>query len=163
MASGSRSGGNDNPDYFVSGNEGPTPPAPNSDVKVTAILEQLVRSNEQMAKSHEAQLTMHAQIASQTAKSHEARLTMQAQIASILQVQSQLQAQMHAPPVPPVQPQHNVETQVVVQPKEKDPNILFEQFQKRGAIEFYGTKDVMQAHEWLQHIDDVFDTMVCTQ
>ncbi|XXG63100.1 hypothetical protein AAC387_Pa05g1361 [Persea americana] len=89
MASGSRSGGNDNSDYVMSGNEGPTPPTPNSDVRFTAILEQLVSSNE-------------------------AQLNMQAQVASILQVQSQLQAQMQTPPVPPVQQQHNVGTHVVV-------------------------------------------------
>ena len=77
MASGSRSGGNDNPDYVVSGNEGPTPLTSNSNARFTAILEQLVESNE-------------------------VELNMQAQIASILQVQKQFQAQMQTPPVPPV-------------------------------------------------------------
>ena len=83
------------------------------------------------------------------AKSHEAQLSMQAQIAFISQVQSQLQAYMQTPLVPPVQQQHNVQTQVVVQHKENDPNVLFEQFRKRGATKFYGTEDVMQADEWL--------------
>lgn len=55
---------------------------------------------------------------------------------------------MQAPPVPPVSQQQNVETQVVLQPKEKDPNILFEQLRKRGAAEFNVTEDVMQADEW---------------
>ena len=103
----------------MSGNEGLTPPTPSSDARVVAILEQLVRSNEQMAKSHEAQLTM------------------QAHIASILQVQSQLQAHVQAPSAPPVQQQHNVETQVVVQPKEKDPNVLFEQLERDHRILWY--------------------------
>lgn len=60
MASGSGSRGNqnDNPDYVISGNEGPipTPLIPNSDARFVAILEQL-------AKSHEAQLNMQTQIA----------------------------------------------------------------------------------------------------
>ena len=52
---------------------------------------------------------------------------------------------------------------MVVQSKEKDPNILFEQFRKREATEFHGTEDVLQADEWIQHTEDVFDTIVCTQ
>ena len=131
MTSGPISGDNDNLD--LSG----TPPTPTSYARMTAILEQLVRS-------HEAQVSMQAKRSEQMAKSHEAQLSMQAQIASILQVQSQLQTQMQTPLVPPVRQQHNVETQVVVQHKEKDPNVLYEQFKKRGAIEFYGTEDVMQ-------------------
>ena len=59
-------------------------PVSDMDTRMTAILEQLVRSNEQMAKSHEAQMGM------------------QAQITSLLQVQSQLQAQMQAAPVVPL-------------------------------------------------------------
>ena len=51
----------------------------------------------------------------------------------------------------------------MVQPKEKDPNILYKQLRKRGATEFHGTEDVMQADKWLEHIDDVFGTIVCTQ
>lgn len=97
------------------------------------------------------------------AKSHEAQMGMQAQIASMLQVQSQMQAQLHTPPVPPVQQHHNVGTQVVVQSKEKDHNVLYKQFKKRGATEFYGTEDVMKADEWLEYIEDVFGTIVCIQ
>ena len=73
-----------------------------------------------------------------------------------------MQAQLQTPLIPPIQQQHNVETQVVVRHKEKDPNVLFEQFRKRGATEFHGTEDVMQADEWLEYIEDVFDTIVCT-
>ena len=51
----------------------------------------------------------------------------------------------------------------MVQHKENDPNILYEQFRKRGAIDFHDTKDVMQADEWLEHINNVFGTIVCTQ
>ena len=29
-------------------------------------------------------------------------------------------------------------------------------------LEFYGTEDVMQGDEWLEHINDVFNTIVCT-
>ena len=88
---------------------------------------------------------------------------MQAQIASLLQVQSQLQAQMQAtPPLPPVQPSTQVGTQVVIQSKEKDPNVLYEQFRKRGAIEFRSTEDVLKADEWLEHIEVVFGTVTCT-
>ena len=52
---------------------------------------------------------------------------------------------------------------MVVQSKKKDPNIMYEQFRKRGATEFYGTEDAMKADEWLEHIEDVFGTVTCTQ
>ena len=51
----------------------------------------------------------------------------------------------------------------MVQSKEKDPNVLYKQFRKRGAIEFRGTEDVLKADEWLEHIEDVFGTVICTQ
>ena len=57
-------------------------------------------------------------------------MSMQAQIASLLHIQEQLQAQLQTPLIPPVQQQHNVETQVVVQPKEGDPNVLCGPFRK---------------------------------
>ena len=60
------------------------------------------------------------------AKSQEDQMGMQAQIAALLQMQNQMQAQLPAPPVPPVQPPPNIRTQVVVQSKEKDPNIIYE-------------------------------------
>ena len=108
-------------------------------------------------------MTMQAQHREQMAGNHEAQMGMQAQITSLLQVQSQMQAQMQTPPVPPVQLPPNVGTQVVVQSKKKDPNIMYEQFRKRGATEFYGTEDAMKADEWLEHIEDVFSTIICTQ
>ena len=63
MASGSGSG---NDDFIEVVNEGltPSPPILDADARFTAILEQLARSNEQMAKSHEAQMGMQAQMAS---------------------------------------------------------------------------------------------------
>ena len=48
-------------------------------------------------------------------------------------------------------------------PRKNDPNILYEQFRKRGATEFRDTEDVMQADEWLEHTGDVFGTIVCMQ
>ena len=48
---------------------------------------------------------------------------------------------------------------MVVQSKENDPNIMYEQFRKRGATEFYGTENVMKANEWLEHIEDVFSKL----
>eukprot|EP00268_Persea_americana_P004953 TRINITY_DN11633_c0_g3_i3.p2 TRINITY_DN11633_c0_g3~~TRINITY_DN11633_c0_g3_i3.p2 ORF type:complete len:111 (-),score=29.77 TRINITY_DN11633_c0_g3_i3:353-685(-) len=95
-------------------NEGLTtsPPISDADARMTVILEQLVRS-------HEAQVAMQAQHRERMAKSHEAQMGMQAQIASLLQMQNQMQAQLRTPPIPPVQPPSNVETQVVVQSKEK--------------------------------------------
>ena len=58
-------------------NEGstPSPPISNADDRMTAILEQLVRSNE-------AQVAMQAHHRKQMAKSHEAQMGMQALIAS---------------------------------------------------------------------------------
>ncbi|XXG59206.1 hypothetical protein AAC387_Pa04g1328 [Persea americana] len=123
MASGSGSG---NDDFNQVVNEGltPSPPVMDADVRFTAIQEQLVRN-------HETQVAMQAQQREQMAKSHEVKMGMQAQIASMLQVQSQMQAQLQTPPVSPIQPPPNVGTQVVVQSKEKDPNIFYEQFRKR--------------------------------
>ena len=64
-------------------NEGPTPSPPisDADARMTAILEQLIRSNE-------TQVAIQAQHREQMAKSHEPQMGMQAQIASLLQVQS---------------------------------------------------------------------------
>ena len=107
---------------------------------------------------------MQKQYREQIAKSHEAQMGMQAQITSLLQVQSQLQAQMQAAPqVPPVQPPINVGTQVVVQSKEKDHNVLYKQFRKIGATEFQVTEDVLKVDEWLEHIEDVFGTVTYSQ
>eukprot|EP00268_Persea_americana_P004950 TRINITY_DN11633_c0_g1_i1.p1 TRINITY_DN11633_c0_g1~~TRINITY_DN11633_c0_g1_i1.p1 ORF type:complete len:161 (-),score=24.43 TRINITY_DN11633_c0_g1_i1:461-943(-) len=71
MTSGSGSGNDD----FIKV-VAPSPPISDVDARFTAILEQLARSNEQMVKSHEAQMGM------------------QAQIASLLQVQNQIHAQL---------------------------------------------------------------------
>ena len=132
--------GSGNDDFIEVINEGliPCPPISDADARMTAILEQLV-------KSHEMQVAMQAQHREQIAKSHEAQMGMQAQITSLLQVQSQMQAQLQTPPVPPIQQPPNVGTQVVVQSKENDPNVLYEQFRKRGATEIYGTEDVLKA------------------
>ena len=70
---------------------------------------------------------------------------------------------MQASPLPPVQPPVNVGTQVVVQSNEKDPIVMYEQFRKRGATEFRDTKDVLKADEWLEHIEDVFGTVIYNQ
>ena len=106
---------------------------------------------------------MQEQHREQMAKSHEVQMGMQAHITSLLQAQSQLHAQVQEPPLPLVQPPTNVGIQVVIQSKEKDPNVLYEQFRKREATEFRGTKDVLKANEWLEHIEDVFGTVTCSQ
>ena len=70
----------------------PSPPISDADAQFTATLEQM-------------------------AKSHEAQMGMQAQIASMLQIQSQMQAQIPTPPILPVQQHPNVGMHVVVQSK----------------------------------------------
>ena len=77
-------------------NESTTPlPVSDADARMTAILEQLVRSNEaqvalqaqhreQLAKSQEPQAAMQEQHTEQMAKSHEAQMGMQAQITALL-------------------------------------------------------------------------------
>ena len=80
---------------------------------------------------------------------------MQTQIAVLLANQDQVQPQM------PVQP--NVGTQVVIQSKGKDPNALYDKFRKKGATKFSGKEDALQENEWLNHIVDVFETVVCDQ
>lgn len=89
----------------------------------------------------------------QMAKSNKNQVAMQTQIAALLVRQDQVQPQM------PVQP--NVGTQVVIQSKDKDPNALCEKFRKRGATKFSGKEDALQENEWLDHIKDVFETIVC--
>ena len=87
---------------------------------------------------------------------------MQAQIAAMLETQNQMQVQLQTPPLAPVQPPPIVPAQVVVQQKERDPNVLYEQIRKRGATEFHGTEGVIQADEWLEHIENVFEMITCT-
>lgn len=57
--------------------------------------------------------------------------------------------------------QPNMGTQVVIQSKDKDPSALYEMFRKSGATEFQGKEDAIQADEWLEHIGDVFETVIC--
>ena len=52
-------------------------------------------------------------------------------------------------------------TQVVIQSKEHDPNTLYDKFRKRGATEFEGKENAIQADEWLEHMGDVFEMVVC--
>ena len=80
---------------------------------------------------------------------------MQTQIAVLLANQDQVQPQM------PVQP--NVGTQVVIQSKGKDPNALYDKFRQKEATKFSGKEDALQENEWLDHIVDVFETVVCDQ
>ena len=61
----------------------PSPPISEADATMTAILEQLVKSNEM-------HITMQAQHREQMAKSYEVQMGVQAQITSMLQVQSQM-------------------------------------------------------------------------
>ena len=80
------SGSNPGNDDFI---EVITPPhISDADARMTAILEQLVMSNEaqmtMQAQHREAQMTMQAQHRTQMAKSHEAQMGMQAWITSLL-------------------------------------------------------------------------------
>lgn len=58
------------------------------------------------------------------------------------------------------QGQPNQGIQVVIQSKDKDPNALYEKFRKRGATEFHGNEDAIQAYERCNHIGDVFETVL---
>ena len=126
------SGSNPGSDDFV---KVVTPsPVSDMDTRMTVILEQLVKSNEaqvtMQAQYREAQLAMQEQLV----RNHEVQLSMQAQIASLVQVQGQLQAQLQNPSIPPAQQPYGVETQMVVQPKEGDPNVPCGQFRKGGQF-----------------------------
>ena len=50
---------------------------------------------------------------------------------------------------------------MVIQSKDKNPNTLNEKSRKRGATEFQEKEDAIQADEWLEHIGDVFETVIC--
>ena len=45
------------------------------------------------------------------------------------------------------------------QPRESDPNSLYEKFRKRGAIEFTGLEDPLTTDERIAHTENVFETM----
>lgn len=48
------------------------------------------------------------------------------------------------------------------QPRESDPNSLYEKFRKQGAIEFTSLEGPLQADEWLAHTESVYETIECT-
>ena len=55
----------------------------------------------------------------------------------------------------------NVGPRVVIQSGKNDLNTLYEKFRKRGATEFHGKEEALQADEWLEHTCDVFETVIC--
>lgn len=61
------------------------------------------------------------------------------------------------------QAQLAVGTQVIVQSRESDPNSLYENFRKRGAIDFTSSGDPLQADEWIVHIENIYETRQCTR
>ena len=91
------SGSNPGSDNFIEVVVTP-PPVSDVDARMTAILEQLVKSNEaqvtMQAQHREVHRAMQEQHREQLAKSHEVQMGMQAQIASLIQAQNQLQAQV---------------------------------------------------------------------
>ena len=61
----------------------------------------------------------------------------------------------------PVQHQHTG-PQIVINNRDKDPNILFEHFHKRGPKEFTGKEDPLTVDDWLAHTENIFDFFECT-
>lgn len=46
--------------------------------------------------------------------------------------------------------------------REQDPNSLVEKFIKRGAKEFHGNEDLLDAVERLIQIENIFNVFLCT-
>ena len=55
-----------------------------------------------------------------------------------------------------VQHQH-MGLQIVINNRDKDLNMLFERFRKRGPKEFTGKEDPLTADDWLAHTKNIFN------
>ncbi|KAJ8627943.1 hypothetical protein MRB53_021250 [Persea americana] len=53
--------------------------------------------------------------------------------------------------------------QVVMPPKEVDPNDLYEKFRKRFPPEFHGSEDPMVADDFIEQLEQIFAVFRCTQ
>ena len=60
------------------------------------------------------------------------------------------------------EPMPNVEAQLLGHHRDRDPNILFERFRKKGPKEFTGQEDPLAADDWLAHTENIFDLFQCT-
>ena len=53
--------------------------------------------------------------------------------------------------------------QVVLVPKEKDPNEVFKKFKKRNPPEFFGSEDPMGAEEFITQMEKIFHVFQSTK
>ena len=80
----------------------------------------------------------------------------------IAQVQRQLLEVLQNRQPPQPQPDQQLGTNIVINNREHDPNLLFERFRKRGPKEFSGTEDPLAADDWLVNTEKIFDVFLCT-
>ena len=52
--------------------------------------------------------------------------------------------------------------QIVINNRDKDPNVLFKCFRKRDPKEFTGKQDPLTADDWLAPTKNIFDLFRCT-
>ena len=115
------------------------------------LVEQQQRANENQVRFQEQQ-----------ARFQEQQARLQEQMAKkddeLTQVQRQLLEVLGRRPEPVPQ----MDAQLAVQQRDRDPNVLFERFRKRGPKDFTGQEDPLTADDWLVHTENIFDLFQCT-
>ena len=114
------------------------------------MMEQQQRTNEMMMEQQRKANEIQARLQEQMAKKDE----------ELAQVQRQLLEVLGRRPEP-VQHQHT-SPQIVINNRDKDPNVLFKRFRKRGPKELIGKEDPLTADDWLAHTENMFDLFECT-
>ena len=104
-----------------------------------AMIDQQRQANENHGKLQEQENENQARMQEQMAKNDEDHAR------EMVQMQRQLLEVLKRRPEPaPTQPSG---TQIVINNKENDPNVLFERFRKRGPKEFTGHEDPLAADD----------------
>ncbi|XXG47447.1 hypothetical protein AAC387_Pa02g2093 [Persea americana] len=115
---------------------------------IQMMMEQQQRTNEMMMEQQRKANEIQARLQEQMAKKDE----------ELAQVQRQ---EVLGRRPEPVQHQHT-SPQIVINNRDKDPNVLFEHFRKRGPKELIGKEDPLTADDWLAHTENIFDLFECT-
>ena len=125
------------------------------------MLEQQGQANESQARlqreANEVQARLQrdanenqAQFQEQLAKKDKEMAPVQRQLLEVLQNR------------PQPQPRQPKGTNIIINNREQDPNILFERFRKRGPKEFLGQEDPLAAYDWLVNTEKIFDVFTYT-
>ena len=63
---------------------------------------------------------------------------------------------------PQPQPRQPLGLNIIINNRDRDPNILFERFHKRGPKEFLSQEDLSATDDWLVNTEKIFDVFMCT-